>query len=420
MGQPSQEEVPATRGRRAAGLLTAGSLLNGLLAYVFFALVTRQLGAGPAAPVAVLWAWWSFAGAALTFPVQHWIARTVETPAGEAGVRRGLPHVAAAVVGASVVAGAVSWLARDRLFGPDGSWFPALVVAVGLGSGLLGLVRGTLAGRHRFAALSQNLVIESAIRCGVAAVLIWADADSPLPYGLALVAGYAVVLLRPAALVPTRGGTGRPGSPLIFVTGASAGQLFAQVTLTGGPVLVAAVGGASAEVTALFAGLALFRAPYTLALGVVSALTGRLTRLVMERRYDELRRVRGLVVAATLALCVPAAALAAWLGPAVMELVFGDGVRLDRLETALVAVGSVFALANLVLTVGLLARGRTVASARTWLAAAPFGLIAFLVLGGATVTRTCWAFLVTEVCAWVGFLLLEARSDGLLRREEHR
>ena len=46
-------------------------------------------------------------------------------------------------------------------------------------------------------------------------------------------------------------------------------------------MLLAAVGGAPGEVTALFAGLALFRAPYTLALGLVSALTGRLTRLVV-------------------------------------------------------------------------------------------------------------------------------------------
>ncbi len=69
--------------------MAVGSLVAGVLAYVFFAVVTRALGAGPAAPVAVLWAWWGFAGAAVTFPVQHWIARTLATQCGEAGVRRG-------------------------------------------------------------------------------------------------------------------------------------------------------------------------------------------------------------------------------------------------------------------------------------------------------------------------------------------
>ena len=127
--------------------------MSGLLAYVFFALVTRALGAGPAAPVAVLWAWWSFAGAAITFPVQHWISHTAALDVGEAAVRRGLPRVAAAVTGASVVAGAVAWLASERLFGPRGDWFPLLVVGIGLAAGVVGLVRGTLGGRHQFVAL---------------------------------------------------------------------------------------------------------------------------------------------------------------------------------------------------------------------------------------------------------------------------
>lgn len=420
MSQPAQGEVPTARDRRGAAALTIGSLLNGLLAYVFFALVTRALGAGPAAPVAVLWAWWSFAGAALTFPVQHWVTRTAATAAGESAVRRGLPLVTAAVSAASVAAGLASWLARERLFGPGGDWFPLLVVAVGLGSGLLGLVRGTLAGRARFGALGVQLVVENLLRCVAGAVLMAFADDTPLYYGLALLAGYAAGLLRPSALVLRATGTGRHTAPLGFVGGASAGQLLAQVVLTGGPVLLAAVGGAPAEVTALFAGLALFRAPYTLAIGLVSALTGRLTRLVEERRDDRLRRVRGAVLASTLALASLAGTLGALLGPPLMELVFGDGVRLERPESALVAVGSVFALANLVLTVGLLARDRPLRVAGAWLLAAPLGLLAYLLPGDSALASTCAAFLVVEGAAWVGLLVAEARSDRLVRHQEDR
>jgi O-antigen/teichoic acid export membrane protein len=419
MSEPVPGE-PTPRARRDASLLAAGSLVGGVLAYVFFALVTRTLGAGPAAPVAVLWAWWGFAGAAFTFPVQHWIARTAAQPAGEAAVRRGLPHVAVAVCGASLVAGGVAWVARDRLFGPDGDWFPVLVVAVGVGSGLLGVVRGTLSGRHRFAAVAAGLVAENGIRCLAAAVLAAAGVGDPVVFGLALVAGYAAAALWPAALVPRRAGAGGGGTPLLFLSGASAGQLLAQATLTGGPVLLAAVGGASAEVTALFAGLALFRAPYTLALGLVSALTGRLTRLVEAGHRDRLRRIRLFSVAATLGAGVLAALVGGWLGPPVMELVFGEGVRLDALESGVVAVGSVLALANLVLTVGLLARGRSTAAARTWLVAVPFGLPAYLLVDGPELLRTCWAFAVVEAVAWVGFTWWEARSDRLVGGQEHR
>ena len=414
------EPLPA-RGGRDASVLAAGSLVSGVLAYVFFAMVTRALGAEPAAPVAVLWAWWSFAGAAVTFPVQHWISRTAAMPAGEAAVRRGLFVVAAAVGGASLAAGGLAWLASERLFGPSGAWFPLLVVAVGLGSGVLGVLRGTLSGRHRFAAVGLGLVVENAVRCLAAAALMAAGDDRPVAYGLALVAGYAAALLWPTALVPRVTGTGQGGgSPLGFVTGASAGQLLAQLTLTGGPVLLAAVGGAPAEVTALFAGLALFRAPYTLAIGLVAGLTGRLTRWVGSGRTDLLAQLRQGVVAATVVVGALAAAIGAWWGPDVMELIFGTGVRLPAGDTALVAVGSVLALANLVLTVELLAHGRTVALVRTWLVAVPFGVAAHLLLGEAALTRTCWTFLVVEAVAWTGFLMLEWRSDRLVGGQEHR
>lgn len=399
------------KGRRDTSVLAVGSVLNGVLAYVFFALVTRALGAGPAAPVAVLWAWWSFAGAALTFPVQHWITRTCSLPAGESAVRRGLGRVAAAVLAASLVAGALSWGFEERLFGPGAGWFPLLVVGVGLGSGTLGLVRGLLSGRDRFGAVGTNLVLENGLRCVVAGWLMAAGTEAPAAYGLALLAGYAVVLLRPSALVPHAGGGGPAGSSLSFVLGASTGQLLAMVTLTGGPVLLAAVGGAPAEVTALFAGLALFRAPYTLALGMVAGLTGRLTRLVEEGRHDALVRVREGVVAATLVLAVLGGLGGAWLGPALVELVFGGGVRLGALDTGLVAVGSVLALANLVLTVGLLARGLPGLVARTWLASLPAGALVQLLAPGDDLTRTCATFLGIELAAWVGFVLLERRAD---------
>jgi O-antigen/teichoic acid export membrane protein len=239
-------------------------------------------------------------------------------------------------------------------------------------------------------------------------------------YGAVLVAGYATATLFPSALVPRRTGQAGDTAALGFVTGASAGQLLAQVALTGGPVLLAAVGGAPAEVTALFAGLALFRAPYTLAIGLVSALTGRLTRLVVSGRREALARVRRSVVTLTGALAIAGGLGGAWLGPPVMELVFGEGVRLAASDTAVVAVGSVFALANLVLIVGALARGRPHAAAVVWLLAAPVGVAGYLLRGGDALDNTCWAFLAVEAAAWVGFLVLDTRSDRLLGRQEDR
>src|SRR4029079_737850 len=102
------------------------------------------LGATAAAPVSVLWVWWGFAAAALTFPLQHWITRSVTAHGGERVLRLQLGRIVASVVGPALAAGLLAWLFRDQLFGRDDLGFPVLVVLVTLGSGLLGVVRGTL------------------------------------------------------------------------------------------------------------------------------------------------------------------------------------------------------------------------------------------------------------------------------------
>ena len=396
---------------RDTSALAIGSVVSGLLAYVFFALVTRALGPEPAAPVSVLWAWWSFAGAALTFPLQHWITRSVTVHEGERAVRKAIGGVVLVVVLVGVVAGVASWLARDLLFHRPGVAFPLLVVAVALGSGWMGVVRGLLAARRRFPALGAALIAENALRCVAALALMFAGVEDPVAYGLSLVAGYLAIGFWPSTFrIADTGGDPGAESPLAFVTGASVGQLLGQVVLTGGPVLLAAAGGAPAEVTALFAGLALFRAPYTLALGLVSQLTERLTALVVRGRREALRRFRAGVVATTLVAAVLGGVVGAWAGPPLMELVFGEGVRLPGALTLLIAVGTVFSLANLVLTVAVLARGRTAALVRAWLVAAVPGALLFWLSPMSALDRTTWTFAVVEAAAFCWLVAEDVRS----------
>jgi O-antigen/teichoic acid export membrane protein len=409
-----------TRVVRDSSALATGSLVSGLLAYVFFALVTRALGATEAAPVAVLWAWWGFAGAGLTFPLQHWISRSVTVHGGEGAVRRAMPAVGGMVIGAAAAVTLVSWLARDVLFRDDGLTFPLLAGAVTLGSGLMGIARGTLTARRRFTAVGAGLIAENALRCVAAGVLIAAGADEPAAYGACLVAGYLAAAFWPGALRIADSGTAlATDRPLAFLSGASGGQVLSQAVLTGGPVLLAAASGAPADVTALFAALALFRAPYTLALGLVSQLTERLTRLVVAEDRVALRRFNLRVLGATAVAVVIAWVLGTTIGPPFMELVFGDGVRLSDELTAMVAVGSAFAIANLVLTVSVMAHAWSRAVVAVWLGALVPGGFFFLLgsFGGATLEATCAAFVATEA---VAFLSLSAISSALPGREEHR
>lgn len=401
-------------GPRAASGLAAGSVLAGVLAYAFFAASTRALGAADAAPVAVLWSYWGFAAAGLTFPVQHWITRTAAT-AGEDAVRAawGVPARLVAVVVA--VTTGVAWLARGALFGGDGR-FVVLTALVGLGAAGMGVVRGLLAARSRYAAVGGLLVLENLVRCAAALALVAVDVHDPAAYGAALVLGYAACAAWGSAWRTRRGSSSGPqvsGSASTFLGGAAGAQVVAQAVLTGGPVLLAALGGAPTEVTVLFAALALYRAPYTVLVGQVTQATGPLARLVAERRTDRLARVEKALLAATALGVLVAAAAGAGPGPWLVELVFGEGVRVGRGISVALAVGSVLALTTLVQGVVLLAHERPQHTLLAWLVALVPAAGILVVAPVDPTTTVVAAFVVAQT---VAFLLLAAASIRALAR----
>ncbi|RYC07132.1 lipopolysaccharide biosynthesis protein [Nocardioides zhouii] len=404
-----------TGSRRAPAVLAAGSVVSGLLAYVLFALFTRGLGAEAAAPVSVLWTQWTFAAAALTFPLQHWITRSIV--AGQEGaVRSAAARVAGLVVAVALALGVVAWLLRDRLFHRDDAWFPVLVVLVTLATAAVGVVRGGLAGRGRFVAVACSLVAENALRCVLVAVLLLAGIHHPEVHGLALVAG-GLVAVWPSAWRLSEGG-GSDGGALTFLGGAATGQVVAQAVLTGGPVLLALLGGSPAEVTAMFAALALFRAPYMVVLGTLPQLTERVTTYVVAGAVDRLRSLaRGLAVVTVVAVPL-AGAFGAVLGPWLLRLVFGSTVDVTSAVAAVLAAGSTLAVANVVLMVAALAGDRPLRVAFAWAAAVGVGAIALVLLAGSSaVTRTSVTFLAAEVAATVALAVVAWGSLRLGRAQ---
>ena len=402
-------------GGRSASGLALGSVVSGLLAYAAFALVTHALGADAAAPVAVLWTHWTFVGAALTFPLQHWITRS--TAAGHEGdVRRAALPVAAVVVGCAVGVGLLAWVAREPLFHRDDVAFPLMVTLITLGSALVGAVRGGLGGRERYGAVAVTLVSENAVRCVLVGALLAAGVEDPVAHGLCLVAGSAVVLAWPSALRLGRtasapgGAGGAARGPLAFLSGAASSQLVGQAVLTGGPVVLALVGGSPAEVTSAFAALALFRAPYLVALGAVPQVTVRVARGGLRDRRPVGPGWLAGAVAATAGVVALAAVLAGWLGPALLRLVFGPTVVVGPGTAALLAGGCTVAVVNLVLTVVVLAEDRPLAAARAWVVALAVGGAALLTLGGVgPLGRTAAAFVLAEAAALAGLALAAGR-----------
>ncbi len=401
---------------RDTSALAVASVATGLLAYAFFAMTTRGLGAEAASPVTVLWTYWSFAAAALTFPVQHWIARSVSAHQHENDIRSSLRRLSGIVVAASAVFGLLSWLVRDELFHRDGLAFPAMVAGVTVGSALMGISRGTLTGRRQFGSVAWMLVADNGVRCLGAAALMLGDVKDPVAYGAVLLAGYVTVLARPASLrVGSRDGGTSSTSPLRFLGGASSGQLLAQLVLTGGPVMLALGGGTPVEVTAMFAGLALFRAPYTFALGLVSQLTGLFTSFVVQERRATVERVRNLIISLTAVTVLVAAALGITVGPESVRLVFGSEVDLEPVEAMLLTIGSAVALGGLVLTVLVLALDRSAGVARAWLAGCVVAAVFFTIADIPPLDRACWAFALAQAAAFVVLAVEEERGRRRMR-----
>lgn len=403
-------DEPRRRGH--VGAPVVGAAVTGVLAYVVFALTTRALGSDAAAPVSVLWSYWTLAGAAFTFPIQHWTTRTVAAD-GEAAVRAALPRVGPAVIVIAILSGAVAWLLRNPLFHEDGMTWPVLVGLVSLGAALMGLVRGGLAGRHRFVALGWSLVLENLLRCIAIATLAVAGVDNAGWYGASLVLGYlTVVVWSPAMHFARADGHRAAGSPLRSLSGTAGGQLLGQIVLTSGPVVLALLHGSPGRVTALFAALALFRAPYVLGLGAVAPLTGWLTTHVVAGRVAVLRRFRIVAVAVTVVGGVLAAVFGAVAGPLLLRLVFGDDVRLDARACAVVAAASLIAVANLVVAITAIAQDRSRVLVTVWAAAAVAAAAAVLWWPADSLYRVVWAFLVAELVAFVGLVVDDQRATS--------
>lgn len=387
--------------------LVAGSALSGLLAYVFFAIATRALGPEAAAPVSVLWTWWSLAAAALTFPLQHWATRTVTAHHGEGAVRRDLPRVLQVAVVVALFSGGGTLLGREALFGRGDLIFPAMVTVVTLGAAVVGLVRGILVARRRLLAVATTLVLENLARVVIAIVLTGMGDAGAVAFGLALVAGQAMALSWPSAWRLDRVGEDLDrGTWIGFLGGAAGGQLLAQVVLNGGPAVLALVGGEPAEVTAFFAVLALFRAPYTLAVGAVAPVTGWLTRQVMEGRSRVVRTYVVAVTALTAAVAVLAVPVGMLVGPWMVRLVFGADVVVHHHVAALVASGSAVALGTLALSLLAMARGATARMTTVWIGAVVVAGLVLLASPTEPVVDVAVAFLAAEVTAYAGLGLV--------------
>jgi O-antigen/teichoic acid export membrane protein len=380
--------------------------VSGLAAYAFIALGTRSVGSDAFAAVSVLWTLWAISAAVFTFPVQHWVIRTIETDGGEVGVRSALRILFIASVSVSLLLGLTSWRFRSTLFGDDGLVFPVLAAIVPIGTVLMGLNRGVLSARRRFQSTAFAIAGENLIRALAALAVNTAGG-----LGWALVGGFTIGAFWPSSYRLDTSGTSQfERSPLAFVGGVAGGSLVGQIVLTSGPVVLAILGGAPALITGLFSALALFRAPYMIAIGVTPRMTAWLTRTVIDGGQLAVRQLTRRVVLGAVVLLVVAGGLGATIGPHVLTLVFGPDVTLSPYTTALVGAGSAVAIFTLLMTLLMLAAGRSALISVAWALAALGGLAVVLSGVGALVNTVAAAFLAAEIIALAAFAIAAVRT----------
>jgi hypothetical protein len=389
----------------------AGTAINGLAAYAYIAVGTRTYGEVAMAPVAVLWTFWAVSVALFMFPLQHWAIRQISVDGDTGGVAGTVPRLAAVVAGGAGLMTIGAWAASNRLFGSADPGWAILVFFITVGSAFAGLQRGVLSGLGRYYATAANIAGENLLRLSVG-IVVALTTDSVIWFAAVLVLGPLVAVFWPETLrLPFR--TGRRQPALAFLGGLAGGILIAQVILNAGPVVLQAIGGAEEEVTALFLSLALFRAPYLLALGVATRVTAPLTGLVASGEAGRVRRVVNVVGVGTLGGSVVAGLIGYPLGPWVVDAVFAPATPTSAPVGAALAAGSVLALGGLGLILVLTAVGRTSTIQGSWTAALAAAMAVLGLWPGGELDRVVAAFVGAELVAVVAmWVTLSARTGA--------
>jgi len=409
-----------------------GLVVNGLTAYAFITLASRDLGAEAYSPVGLLWALSFLLGPGFFQPLEQETARVI---AGQSDDRLRSVVRPAAILGGSLALGlamvaalSAPWMV-DSLFAGHGVLLVGLLlVLLGLGAGRL--VRGVLAGLGRFGGYARYFIGDGVGRLVLVGLLTLFVADEVAVYGLAV--GGAPFLGVAAALVGQRRAVRRPSGPapedppaigrraeLGALAPALGALLVASVStavvLNVSPLAVELLAG-PAEVDAagrFLNALLVARVPLCFFQAVQASLLPKLSALAADQQFDEFRRVLGRLLALVGALGLAAVVACALLGHRVVEIAFGAEFAVDRRDMVLLAASSAVLMVVLCLAQALIAHRCQGRMALAWLV----GLVAFplvLALGDDLFLREELALLATVATTMVVMVVLLARRSRLL------
>ncbi len=422
---PTQpKSAPTTGIRSATGMLSGlrgdgtawlliGSLVAGLLAYVFQVAGGRALTAAAFAPIANLWTLQYVIMAILLFAIEQYEVRAVAAAGGDVRALHGAwPVLWAIVIAVALGATALLFLFADKLL--LGQADLALVGGVWvITAGAFGMVRGIYGGRAEYRLSGIATAADWIARIAFTLlVLVAAASTRNLAWTLPLGAVPFLIwwwLRGRAARAPHTTAAPERARPGSYLAGLSFANGSLQLLLGIGPLVVVALGESPSNVSAFFVTAALARAPFLIGIGFVPRVLTPLTRMAEAGDYAHVRGLAWLVVGGTVALAAIAGVAAYLIGPPVVSLLYGHEFTVSALATAGAVAAVIVALGALGLNQVVLAEGRPLALVPAWtvglIAAAltvvllpldPLPRVALAMLAGQLVAVVALAVVVTS------------------------
>jgi len=364
---------------RTASLLSAGVGAAGVLTYLFFSLASHNLDATEYGEIVVLWSAVFVTISVAYRPVEQLLSRTLADRIARGEDTGPAIRTAARIqLTVSLALAVLILLFREPLqdgllSGSETLYWVLFASVVTFGASFF--ARGYLGGTRRFTLLAALLVSESAARVTFALALALGIAEGQTAVALGVAAAPLVSL----SLVPVlmlKSGVGSPpdderSRPVSLAAGGGfAGAVLLimvgeQIFLNAGPLLARAFVDAAAA-GFIFNVLMVARAPVLIFQGVSASLLPHLTRMRARGGEEAFHTSINVTLSAVAAFAALTLLVVVAVGPALMELAFGDRFEYDRAGLAIMAVGMGFYLAATTLSQAALARGAAATAARSW------------------------------------------------------
>jgi len=407
----ASEPVRDSALKRYAGdgtaVMITGTLIAGIGNYIYQLIGGRALGEHDFAPIGSLLTIHFLAFIIVLLPVEQLVIRSITIHGGmtKATVRT----ARTTIVLTALIAFVVGLVGKDRFFGGD-TRFAYLAGATVLTHALFVHGRGTLAGHRRFRSYGESGAGAAILRVLLGATVLLA-LRSPLGFAAALAIGPLVIFIWPSSLriglIPDQ-----RTDPVRFLGTFILAAATSQVLLLSGTLVAGILGATTAVISTVFVTFTLARAPLTFGYNLIARALPPFTALAQKGRDTLLNKwvVRLLVLGVVTA--IPAGLLGYWLGPPIVEALFGQGFRPDPMFAMLAAAGVTFAGSSLFLGQILVARGDTGKLAIAWIVGVAVAVAGLLITTGDVATRIGVAFLSGEVGA------ILALSTSSVRLEE--